>query len=72
MRILVPTNGSVGAAALDSRRMIGKSNNVFIFPGVGLAAIVAEAREVTDDAFLVAARGLASLVSNDRLSSGAI
>ena len=45
---------------------------MFIFPGVGLAAIVAEAREVTDDAFLVAARELAGLVSNDRLASGAI
>jgi Malic enzyme len=72
-RALVATgspNADVDLAG--GRRTIGQANNVFIFPGVGLAAIVAEAREVTDDAFLVAARALAGLVSEDRLASGAI
>ena len=72
-RALVAT----GSPSLDldlpgGRRAIGQANNVFIFPGVGLAAIVAEAREVTDNAFLVAARELAALVSDERLASGAI
>jgi malic enzyme len=51
---------------------IGQANNVFIFPGVGLGALVAEAREVTDDAFLTAADELAGSVSLGRLAAGAI
>jgi malic enzyme len=72
-RALVATGSPSGAVELaDGHRTIGQANNVFIFPGVGLGAIVAEAREVTDDAFLVAARELAALVSGGRLALGAI
>jgi malate dehydrogenase (oxaloacetate-decarboxylating) len=72
-RALVATGSpSADVDLAGIRRTIGQANNVFIFPGVGLAAVVAEAREVTDDTFLVAARELAGLVSADRLASGAI
>jgi malate dehydrogenase (oxaloacetate-decarboxylating) len=54
------------------RREIGQANNVFIFPGVGLGAIVSGMREVDDDVFLIAARELARLVSADRLRAGGL
>jgi malic enzyme len=59
-------------AVLPGGRPVGQANNVFIFPGVGLGALVAEAREVTEDAFLTAAEELATAVTADRLASGAI
>ena len=69
-RALVATGSPCSAPGLG--RSIGQANNVFIFPGVGLGALVAEAREVTDDAFLTAAQELAAAVTPERLASGGI
>jgi malic enzyme len=54
------------------RHVIGQANNVFIFPGVGLGAAVAEAEEVGAEMFHLAAVTLARLVSQERLDLGAI
>ncbi len=51
---------------------VGQANNVFIFPGVGLAAVVAEVRIITELMFLAAARALAAQVSEERLAQGAL
>ena len=54
------------------RHVIGQANNVFIFPGVGLGAAIAEVREVTTEMFHIASVTLAALVSDECLEAGAI
>jgi malic enzyme len=72
-RAIVATGTAFEPVDYQGRRhVIGQANNVFIFPGVGLGCILSKARVIEDDLFLVAAQRLATLVSHERLESGAI
>jgi malic enzyme len=53
-------------------RRVPQANNAYVFPGVGLGAIVSEARILPETAFLVAARRLASLTTPEMLAQGAL
>jgi malate dehydrogenase (oxaloacetate-decarboxylating) len=72
-RALVATGSPFDPVVHDGRRIrIGQCNNAFIFPGVGLGILVAEAREVTDRMFRAAAECLAGEVAADELRDGVL
>jgi len=50
----------------------GQGNNVYIFPGVGLGALVCEASRITDGMFLTAARTLAAQAGEEDFALGRV
>lgn len=50
----------------------GQGNNSYIFPGVALGVIVAAAKTIPEDIFLISARALAELVTDDDLEKGSL
>jgi malate dehydrogenase (oxaloacetate-decarboxylating)(NADP+) len=49
-----------------------QGNNSYIFPGIGLGAVVSGTRQITDDVFMAAAYRLAHLVSESDLEQGSL
>jgi malate dehydrogenase (oxaloacetate-decarboxylating)(NADP+) len=47
-----------------------QANNVYIFPAIGMAVYATEAKRVTDEMFIVAARAVAEQVADRQLEQG--
>jgi malate dehydrogenase (oxaloacetate-decarboxylating) len=72
-RALVATGSPFEPVAVGGRASrISQGNNAFVFPGLGLGVLVAEAREVSDGMCHAAAVALADQVSPGDLASGSL
>lgn len=70
----IVATGSVAADVVVENRTyrIAQASNAFVFPGVGLAAMISKVSVITDEVFLAAAHALASCVSNEDLNNGIV
>jgi malate dehydrogenase (oxaloacetate-decarboxylating)(NADP+) len=72
-RALFACGSPFDPVTFNGRRLVPRQgNNSYIFPGVGLGAIVTGARRVTEPMFMAAARTLADLVTEADLAQGSL
>jgi malate dehydrogenase (oxaloacetate-decarboxylating)(NADP+) len=56
----------------DQTLVPGQGNNVYIFPAIGMAVYATNAKRITDEMFIAAARAVAEQVTQAELDSGLI
>jgi malate dehydrogenase (oxaloacetate-decarboxylating)(NADP+) len=58
---------------IDGKTLVpGQGNNVYIFPAMGMAVLATEAKRVTEEMFIIAARAVAEQVTEANLETGLI
>jgi len=53
-------------------RFVSQCNNMYIFPGVGLGAMIAMTPKITDQMFIKAAKAVAAMVTKEDMARGAL
>jgi malate dehydrogenase (oxaloacetate-decarboxylating) len=72
-RAIVATGSPFADVEFEGQHFsVGQGNNAFIFPGLGLGALVSGAREVTPGMLTTAAHALADYTDDARLARGAV
>jgi malate dehydrogenase (oxaloacetate-decarboxylating)(NADP+) len=72
-RALFACGSPFDPVTLNGRSYVPRQgNNSYVFPGIGLGAIISRARHVTNDMFLAAAHALAEQVSESDLAQGSL
>lgn len=72
-RALFASGVPFGPVRFGGKTLIpGQGNNVYVFPAVSLAVYATQAKRVTDEMFIAAARGVAGSVTQAELDSGSL
>ncbi len=70
-RALIATGSPFAPVRVGEREVgVSQCNNLYMFPGVGLGALVSQASKVTDRMFICASKALAMMVSEAELEKG--
>jgi malate dehydrogenase (oxaloacetate-decarboxylating) len=70
-RALVATGSPFPPVHLRGRQVVtSQCNNLYVFPGVGLGALVASASVITGEMFVAAAKALSAMVTPEQESAG--